>query len=87
MHTTHLLPGRIGLLTLEFLVGKPATTREPTGSAHPHDRLDLFSCSPCDAPPAPDADVLMCKLSLTRDDARSPRPRKGAFGYDFDPFM
>jgi hypothetical protein len=34
-----------------------------------------------------DPDVSICKLSLTRDDDKRPKEKKGPFGYDFTPFM
>jgi hypothetical protein len=34
-----------------------------------------------------DPDLAMCKLSLTRDEQKRPRVRKGSFGHDFDPVM
>ncbi len=37
--------------------------------------------------PSGDPDVAICKLSLTRDDAKHPRAHIGPFGHDFIPFM
>jgi hypothetical protein len=64
----------------------PSLVRHEPADTGSH--LDLCACSPCDVyVEQTDPDVLACKLSLTFDAERHPRPRRGAFGYDFEPFM
>ena len=57
-----------------------------TPAACDHGRRDVADLNE-PAAKMSDSDVALCKLSLTRDDAKHPRPSKGPFGHDFEPFM
>jgi hypothetical protein len=88
MNLSLSLPGRIGDFALHFLTGLPAPPPLPHTAAPPDGRLDLSSCSPCDDHHEEvDPDESVCKLCLILDETRKPRPHKGVFGHDFDPFM
>lgn len=82
------VPGRVGLYALNLFVGKPI---RPAGGAAPKVPLQdgaLAEWSLCDMEVPPiDPDDSICKLSLTRDEGKRPRAKKGSFGYDFEPFM
>jgi hypothetical protein len=88
MNLSLSLTARVGDYALHFLTGMPAPPAHRHPTTPPDGRLDLGSCSPCDDHhEETDPDESVCKLSLILDERRKPRPHKGAFGYDFEPFM
>jgi hypothetical protein len=71
------------------IAGRPAPAVSPPRSGTVSaGHLDVDLSDLCESRARPgDPDVALCKLSLTRDDAVMPRPKRGPLGFDFDPVM
>jgi hypothetical protein len=62
---------------------EPAVTHDASGEDFDLETLALSHHYVDTDDPA----VSMCMLSLTHDERLMPHPKKGPFGYDFEPFM
>ena len=76
----------LSLVSIKAAPTPPEPWPEPCPCGPDRESGDVSDLNEAPADPG-DPDTALRKLSLTRDDARHPRPRKAPFDRDFEPFM